>query len=157
MGYKDLRGWMEEVDRMGQLKRSDGADWDLEIGGLVEIIGRENKNRPTLLFDNIKGYPPGYRVMAGLLNNMSRLAMTTGMEQGLLGLQFVQEWRKRMRNLAPIPPVLVSRGPVMENVMAGDEVDLLKFPAPKWHEKDGGRYIGTASVTIVKDPESDWV
>ncbi|HLB13012.1 MAG TPA: UbiD family decarboxylase, partial [Dehalococcoidia bacterium] len=157
MCYVDLRGWLSEVERMGQLKLIEGADWDLEIGALVEIIGRENKNRPAILFDNIKGYPGGYRVVAGLLNNMSRLALTTGMGQGTSGLQFVQAWRNRMRNLAPIPPVLVSWGPVMENVMAGDQVDLTRFPAPKWHEKDGGRYIGTASVTITKDPDSDWV
>lgn len=157
MGYKGLREWVQEVDRMGQLKRIDGADWDLEIGALVEIIGRENRTRPATLFDRIKGYPTGYRVLAGLLNNMSRLALTTGMAPDISGLQFVQQWRNRMRNLAPIPPVRVSWGPVMENVMAGDEVDLTRFPAPKWHAKDGGRYIGTASVTITKDPDSDWV
>lgn len=41
--------------------------------------------------------------------------------------------------------------------MEGDQVDLFKFPAPRYHEQDGGRYIGTASVTITKDPDSDWV
>jgi 4-hydroxy-3-polyprenylbenzoate decarboxylase len=157
MGIKDVRGWIEEVDRMGQLKRIEGADWDLEIGALVEIVGRENKNRPALLFDNIKGYPAGYRVLAGLLNTLPRLALTAGLRRDITALQFVQEWRNRMRTLAPIPPMLVSSGPVMENVMAGEEVDLLRFPAPKWHERDGGRYIGTASLTITKDPESDWV
>jgi 3-polyprenyl-4-hydroxybenzoate decarboxylase len=31
----------------------------------------------------------------------------------------------------------------MENVYHGDDIDLLKFPVPRWHERDGGRYIGT--------------
>ena len=30
MGYKDLRGWLEEVERLGELKRYDGAIKSLE-------------------------------------------------------------------------------------------------------------------------------
>ena len=41
--------------------------------------------------------------------------------------------------------------------MMGDEVDVTKFPAPKWHEKDGGRYIGTGTYTITRDPEENWL
>ena len=157
MGYKDLRGWIDEVEKMGELRHFDGADCDLEIGAVTDIVCRENKQRPAVLFDNIKGYPQGYRVVAGMLNTMPRLALTVGMATELGRLKFVQDWRNRMRNLVPIPPVLVNKGPVMENVMEGDQVDLLKFPAPMWHELDGGRYIGTASVTITRDTESDWV
>lgn len=157
MGYKDLRGWLEEVERLGELKRYDGADWDQEIGALIEINGLQSRSQRALLFDNIKDYPAGYRVLGSLLTTLPRLALTTNMPDGVSGLEFVREWRNRMRNLNTIPPVLVSGGPVMENVMEGDQVDLLKFPAPRYHEEDGGRYIGTASVTITKDPDSDWV
>ncbi|MDP2726918.1 MAG: UbiD family decarboxylase, partial [Dehalococcoidia bacterium] len=157
MGYKDLRGWLEEVERLGELKRYDGADWDQEIGALIEINGLQSRSQRALLFDNIKDYPAGYRVLGSLLTTLPRLALTTNMPDGVSGLEFVREWRNRMRNLNTIPPVLVSKGPVMENVMEGDQVDLLKFPAPRYHEEDGGRYIGTASVTITKDPDSDWV
>ena len=31
------------------------------------------------------------------------------------------------------------------------------FPTPKWHEHDGGRYIGTGDMVIIKDPDSGWV
>src|SRR5438876_9384623 len=41
--------------------------------------------------------------------------------------------------------------------MMGDEVDVTIFPAPKWHEKDGGRYIGTGTYTITRDPEEGWL
>ena len=34
----------------------------------------------------------------------------------------------------------------MENVMEGEAVDLFKFPAPRFHDGDGGRYIGTGDV-----------
>ena len=31
------------------------------------------------------------------------------------------------------------------------------FPVPFWHERDGGRYIGTGHVVITRDPDEDWV
>jgi len=31
------------------------------------------------------------------------------------------------------------------------------FPAPKWHPLDGGRYIGTGSFDITRDPDDGWV
>ncbi|MFH1003364.1 MAG: UbiD family decarboxylase [Chloroflexota bacterium] len=33
----------------------------------------------------------------------------------------------------------------------------MKFPSPWWRQGDGGRYIGTGSVTITRDPEEGWV
>jgi len=46
---------------------------------------------------------------------------------------------------------------VNEIVREGKDVDLTLFPAPKWHEHDGNRYIGTGCLVIQKDPETDWV
>src|SRR5262249_21165730 len=51
----------------------------------------------------------------------------------------------------------VNIGPVMQNVMNGDEVDLWRFPVLKSHDKDGGRYIGTGDLIINKDPDSEFV
>ena len=51
----------------------------------------------------------------------------------------------------------VSDGSVLENVDSGGSVNVLKFPAPKWHREDGGRYIGTMDAVILKDPETGWV
>lgn len=48
---------------------------------------------------------------------------------------------------------MVSDGPVLENVLKGDNVDLYKFPAPIWHEQDGGRYLGTGCAVITRDPD----
>jgi UbiD family decarboxylase len=41
--------------------------------------------------------------------------------------------------------------------MTGEEVDLTVFPAPKWHAGDGGRYIGTGSFNITRDPDEGWI
>src|SRR5436853_141042 len=38
-----------------------------------------------------------------------------------------------------------------------DDIDRLRFPTPQWHEADGGRYIGTAALNIMQDPDEGWV
>jgi len=53
--------------------------------------------------------------------------------------------------------VTVKSGPVLENVTTGKDINLLKIPAPKWHEHDGGYYIGTGVMVIMKDPDSGWI
>src|SRR5215469_2897641 len=45
----------------------------------------------------------------------------------------------------------------LENSDVHDAVDLSKFPVPHWHQQDGGRYIGSGSLVIMRDPDSDWV
>src|SRR5258708_37292872 len=37
------------------------------------------------------------------------------------------------------------------------QVDILAFPAPKWHGNDGGQYIGTECMVIAQDPDDGWV
>ena len=34
------------------------------------------------------------------------------------------------------------------------DVDLTRFSAPIWHPRDGGRFIGTASVNIMRDTDT---
>ena len=49
---------------------------------------------------------------------------------------------------------MLERGPILENVVAGRDVDLTRFPAPLWHEHDGGRYIGTGVAVVTSDPDT---
>ncbi|MBI2953471.1 MAG: UbiD family decarboxylase [Chloroflexi bacterium] len=153
----DLRGWLAEVDEMGELYRIDGADWNEEIGALSMLNGGK-RNAPALLFDNIKGYPSGYRVLSCATATSSRIAHLLGLSKGLTDLELVAELRKKLptwrAEADKFPPKDVQSGPVFENVHSGNDVDLLEFPAPKWHEDDGGRYLGTAHATITRDPDS---
>ena len=56
-----------------------------------------------------------------------------------------------------MPYVTVEDGPVLENVIEDDDIDVLKFPVPLWHKEDGGRYIGTGSFNVTRDPVEGWV
>src|ERR1700716_502723 len=51
-------------------------------------------------------------------------------------------------------PRVVERAPILENVLDRSEVDLTRFPAPLWHEHDGGRYIGTGCAVVTSDPST---
>ncbi len=51
-------------------------------------------------------------------------------------------------------PEVVEPGPILENVVEGRDVDLTRFPAPLWHEHDGGRYIGTGVAVVTSDPDT---
>jgi 3-polyprenyl-4-hydroxybenzoate decarboxylase len=59
MGFKDLRGWLDEVEKMGELKKVEGVHGDREIGAISEMIidhGSPDSGQWPALF---KHCPPG--------------------------------------------------------------------------------------------------
>jgi UbiD family decarboxylase len=153
----ELRGWIERVESLRELQHVSGAHWDREIGAISEINYRR-KPSAALLFDDIVGYPRGYRVLTGSLCNARRMAVTLGLDPELDTIGLVQALRGKPREweaAAPrFEPQVVERGRILENVVVGREVDLSRFPAPLWHEHDGGRYIGTGVAVVTSDPDT---
>lgn len=159
MVYGDLRDWLKDVEERGELRRLRGASWDLEMSNLTDLLLREGKS-PTLalLFDEVPGFPTGFRTLFALTASAWRIAHTLGLpEDATDRMSLVRNWRRKRRTLRHIPPKTVASGPVQENVDTGVRIDLMKFPAPMFHELDGGRYIGTACAVIQKDPDEGWV
>lgn len=157
MEYRDLRDFLNKVGELGKLKVINGADWNLEIGSITVLSQEEDKDTPAIIFDNTKGYPEGYRILVNALGSSQRSALALGLPFGLTPLEYVTLWKERLGTFKPVPPILVKKGPLLENVQEGKEVDVLQFPVPLWNELDGGRYIGTGSVDITRDPEEGWV
>ncbi|MBI2952988.1 MAG: UbiD family decarboxylase [Chloroflexi bacterium] len=154
MAFDDLRGFMKRADELGLLKTVEGADWSLEIGGITEL-GLDAPDMPMLVFDKIKDYPAGYRVVTNFLNIPKLVALAFDLPLEDRGIDQVRGFRDLIqREFSPVRPVEVKTGPVMENVHVGDDVDIFEFPTPKWHERDGGRYIGTGSMVIQRDPDT---
>ena len=154
--HADLREFLSRVERAGELLRIPRVDWNLEMGTLAEAVN-ERSNAPAILFEDVPGYPKGYRALSGSTNSMRRLAITLGFPVPAHPLDVVRAYRDRMKTHAPIPPRVVGKGPVLENGLSGNDVDVLKFPVPFLHELDGGRYIGTDDLVIMRDPEGGWV
>jgi len=156
MEYRDLREWISKAEGLEEVKTLKKCDWNLEIGAITELVARR-EDGPAVLFDEIKDYPKGYRVLSNSLSSRKRLALTLDMPAGETKMDFVRLWRERYKKIKPIPPRFVKDSPLLENVYRDKDIDLLKFPTPKWHELDGGRYIGTGSIDITRDPDEGWV
>ena len=155
---RDLRGYLKQIEEMGELRVITGAHWDSEIGQITELLFHQDSS-PAVLFDYIPGGPKGFRVLVNSLGSFKskRLGLCLGIPSEDRGIDFIKSWRRRSKEIKRVEPKFVTDGPILENVEDGDEVDLLKFPTPKWHPLDGGRYIGTGSVTITRDPDEGWV
>jgi 4-hydroxy-3-polyprenylbenzoate decarboxylase len=158
VAYRGLRDWIDQVERMGELVKINGAHWDREMGAATQLLTQTAKGKaPAILFDEVPGYPKGYRTLYGQFSSLKRVALTLG-----LPLEFehkadlVKAYHERMQNMTLLKPKFVKDGPILKNVLEGDKVDVLKFPVPIHHEQDTARYIGTADMCITKDPDDGW-
>ncbi len=155
----DLRQWLDTVRDAGELRLIENAHCDLEIGGITTLNWKK-KPPQALLFDNIPGYPPGFRVAASTLASPRRLAIALGFPSVGQTPELVDILRKRWpaweSQSAGYEPEIV-KGSLWNNLLAGGDVDLLRFPAPRWHEQDGGRYLGTGCAVITRDPDDGTV
>ena len=153
---EDLRAWLERMEKEGELKKLDGVNWDLEIGTIAALNTR--RDSPAVLFDNIPGHPPGYRVLTGSILTPRRVALTLGLPADVPEREMIAAAKKKVKgwldNLDKFKPREVREGPVLQNVQKGDKINILQFPSPKWHKKDGGRYIGTGHCLVTRDPET---
>lgn len=152
VAYDDLRGWLAQAERLGELRTVLGASWQRDIGLASEVVGREDLG-PAVLFDEIPGYPPGFRVLANLFGGRRRnatLGFPDQLTKGELSDRCYETFVKAVRR---IDPVTIKTGPVFENKILGNKVDVTRFPAPIWHPADGGRYIGTGCYSVTRDPD----
>jgi UbiD family decarboxylase len=154
--FTDVRRFIDHVDDLGELRTVKGAHWDLEIGGITELA-QHQINGPAVLFDDIPDYPSGHRVFINSMGSANRTALALDLPTGLSMRELLPLWRERSKQISPIPMNYVNDGPIMENVLEGDRIDMYAFPTPKWHELDGGRYIGTGSFDVTLDPDSNWI
>ena len=156
MIYKDLRGFIKQVDELGALRRIDGADPRYELGGITEVAAG-TPECPALLFDRIKGFAPGFRVFTNATTSPQRAALALGIDPTLRPLEALKEWMRRRQTLTLRPPVEVAAAPFLAHSMRGEAVDMARLPAPYWHRKDGGPFIGSGSIVIMRDPDGGWI
>jgi len=147
MPYKDMREFIKKLEDEGELIRVKAeVDWDQELSAIFVRACKE-KNR-AILFEKVKGSE--FPCLIGQLTSQKRIELALEKD----GKQLDDE----IENLLNIPrndfpPKIVKSGSCQEIVLTGNDVDILKFPIPKFAPKEGGRYI-TAGVSISKDPET---
>ena len=154
--YKDLREFIELVDKLGALRRIEGADPRFEIGAVTEVAaGRADG--PALLFDAIKGFARGFRIFTNATTNPQRAALALGIDPTLRPLDALKAWMEKRKTLKPRAPAVVKDAAFLQHTIRGKDVDLAKFPAPIWHRHDGGPFIGSGSIVIMRDPDGGWI
>jgi len=153
LAYDNLRDWLVEAERLGEVKTVRGAGWEKEIGMATELVSHSD-TAPAVLFEDIPGVRPGFRVLANIFGG-KRKNMTLGFPVELDKIALSDAFAGAWDTDRLVPPEFVESGPIFENVVTGDDIDVEMFPTPLWHEGDGGRYIGTGSYNVTQDPDSN--
>jgi 4-hydroxy-3-polyprenylbenzoate decarboxylase len=169
MKYNDLRDFIQHLEAIGELKRiAYEADPHLEI---TEICDRTLKaGGPALLFENPKGY--NVPLLGNLFGTPERVALGMGQdsvaalrEVGRL-LAFLKEpeppkgFRDMFDKLPMFKQVLnmpaktVRHPPCQEVVLAGDEIDLGRYPIQTCWPGDAGPLI-TWALVITRGPNKE--
>src|SRR6266511_4410449 len=135
VGYKDLRGYLDLLEKDGLLRHvKKEVDLNFEIGAISALS--LDDGGPGILFENIKGHPGG-KIAVNLMSTTEQTAIAFNTEDD--DVEIVNVIHQGKAN--PIPPRVIDTAVCQEVVETGDGVDVYSIPTPVWHEKDGGPYI----------------
>lgn len=165
MAYKDLREFIEELEKRGELKRiKTEVDANLEITEITDRVSKmAGKNNVALFFENVKGYD--MPVLMNAFGSYERMALALGVEKlDDIGAE-IREFLKlpymniqnKMNLVTLIPkikrainfPKYVKDAPCQEVIM--EEPNLDKIPILKCWPKDGGEFV-TLPLVFTKNP-----
>ncbi len=166
MKYHDLRDFIAQLERTGQLKRI-GVEVDPRLE-MTEISDRVLKaGGPALLFERPRGH--AMPVLTNLFGTGERVAWAMG-QTSLDGLRAMGEllaylkepqppkglrdaWDKLplLKSIMTMAPRMVSRPPCQETVWEGDAVDLGKLPVQTCWPGDAAPLI-TWGLTVTRGP-----
>ncbi len=153
MAYANLRDWIKGIEKAKLLKHiSAKVNWDLELAAISRrVIDQEG---PALLFENIKDYEktPCRTLFDNGLGTRERLALAFGLPGETSYRGIVEYIRGKLGKF--VDPIKVTSGPVKQNIIKGDKVNLYDFPVPKYNVLDGGRYIQTRGCVVTMDPDT---
>jgi 4-hydroxy-3-polyprenylbenzoate decarboxylase len=129
VAFGDLRGWIEALRAQDELAEINAeVDWNIELGTIMRLAQGPGTGK-ALLFNNIKGYnQPNSRcrrIFGSALNSYRRIAMMLGLPPDTHARELVKLGRTILS--VGIPPKIVETGPVKQNVVTGNDIDLLQF------------------------------
>src|SRR5436309_13486880 len=150
--YADLREWLDEADKLGEVRAISGASWQEEIGMAAELALHSDA-APCLVFDDVPGSPKGFRVLTNFFGG-KRKNMTLGFPTNLNKLELSEAFLEHyLKDLKRVPYQEVETGPIFENILTGDAVDVTKFPNTVNNKQQQNRKIGTGSFNVTEDLE----
>ncbi len=166
MAYVDLRDFLGQLERRGELKRITAeVSPRLEMTEVCDRVLRAGG--PALLFERPTGHT--MPVLANLFGSVRRVALGMGAEDGaslreigkLLaylrepdpprGLRDVWEKLPILKQVLAMQPRIVASAPCQEVVREGKDVDLGKLPVQTCWPGDAGPLI-TWGLTVTRGP-----
>ena len=123
MAFADLRDWINDLDERRDLKRiAAQVDWNEEIGAVTREIS--SQGGPALLFENIKDHKSTVcrRLFTNGTGTRERVCRFIGVPESTSYREMVPIFKERFSH--PLKPFNVAKGPVKENILRGDAVDL---------------------------------
>jgi len=136
---KDLRTYIEEI-------KDQLIIVDKEVDIRLNLAAYSAQSPSPIMFTNIKGYP-GWKICDILFKNRK----SQGRALGVSSREVVPEMAKLLKR--PGQCKVVPTGPVKEQKMLYDEVDLAKLPIPVHSDVNKGPYI-TSGMCVTRDPET---
>jgi 4-hydroxy-3-polyprenylbenzoate decarboxylase len=176
----DLRDWIQQLDKAGELKRiREAVSPYLEMAEIADRAAKLGKGTgaaggPALLFENVTGFP-GAKVLMNQFGSLRRMKLA-------LEVDSLDEIAERIRSLIHpetpttlmdklkllpklaevgsfFPKVISSKDAACKQVIhrrvedGGEGIDLLKLPVLTTWPQDGGPFI-TLPCVVTRDPKS---
>jgi UbiD family decarboxylase len=139
-----LRTFLAELPDDDILRISEPTELDYLPTALILELEKRRRT-PVVMIERPKGFD--CPVVANLFASRDRIARMVGAKPG----GFNDAWVRALANL--MPPTTISRGPVHDRVVQGNELDAGTLPISRHYEKDAGRYIGSG-ILVCKDPDT---
>ncbi|WP_158941414.1 UbiD family decarboxylase [Granulicella sp. S190] len=175
MAYNDLREWIKQLERAGELKRiTTEVSPDLEMAEIADRTaklgrGTAKAGGPALLFENVKGYPSA-RVLMNQFGSERRMKLALETDsldaiadriRTLLKPQTPTSFMDKVKMLPMLaevgsffPKVISAKdAPCKQVIHRGEDINLLELPVLKTWPQDGGPFI-TLPCVITRDPNS---
>ncbi|MGZ0077078.1 4-hydroxy-3-polyprenylbenzoate decarboxylase [Methylomonas sp. YC3] len=169
MKYRDLRDFIAQLEKQGELKRiKQAVDPVLEMTVICDRVLKQGG--PALLFENPKG--SNIAVLGNLFGTPKRVAMGMGAKDvsELRGIGELLAYLKEpeppkgmkdalekfpvFKQVLNMAPKIVSSAPCQEVIRVGDEVDLSVYPIQTCWPEDAAPLI-TWPLVITKGPNKD--
>ena len=144
----DLRSFLELLQSRGELVRINReVDPKFEIPALLEQLEKAGK---AYIFEKVTD--SAFPLVGGLLTSARRmgLAVGQGADESYDHRNHAAVYAQAVQN--PFAPVTVTKAPVKDVVLTGDEIDLGRLPVPTFFELDSGRFV-TGGVGFSQDTE----
>jgi len=161
---RTLRSFLNDLKMSNNLKViTDEVSSDLQVSAICGM--NQRAGGPAVHFKNISGYGgaslvgslfsgPGFCYENEYNRKMhAKIAVALGIEPDIHYEELLEELGSRLNS--PIGGLEVKGGAIDEVSKEGNDIDLFKYPFPKIHDKDAGRYI-TSGVVMTEDPETSW-